>query len=797
MDNVILIYAAAVAWFTYACLFIAVLIYQFITFPRTFGRMASTSLRDLAELSAAREVDLPRFKIVVPAFQESLVINDTLRRLASLNYPRTHFDIHVVTYEDEPADPAVDSTYSIAMRTAAEINNQAKRNLVKPLHVPLGFDGGFPGDLRSEARFIGKPRGLNYALRTIHEENEQDERIFYVGKMARLGHLDTVDKALDAVEAAASSDPYRFAAVVDEFFDPEGSNFVGPCALSAQLRRAFALLAGAVSPEGGPSPSTSRLASYIEREAPRFFLKCPRLHDVAPNSGRPTLSVMEDRGFLHDVMCMVEEQGRKVLEEGSIAVEARLKHERPILGEALARARDGEEIFQLSRRINARWVAVYDADADVPVDLFRHLAGRILTEPDVMGFQGPVAPVSNYDAIHPLCRLGGLWMGFWHSTGYPRLLARKSWAHVLAGTNWCFRIDGFEKGDRLVRDCSYDEARRHFILAFDPRQLTEDLEVAVRIFSDWRINAEWHPYPEFEQSPPTPAAMIAQRSRWALGSLQTLGYMLRSRMPVLQKIKYAFLPFDFVMSSSGPVAAVALWVLVYLGDLATSPILVAWSILLTFGNAIYVLPYVLAYGRFVGAFRRMSGIDLLLRDGRRLSTEVRQRLRSANVSREEAALLGDIAALLGSGLQPGGFVSRYLEGRCIDRRSSDKDILRLEQETPNALFDGDLPELARLYRQLALDASPGESETGADFAPGSLAVRLQEMKNALEMAAATGRWRARQKSEKRQIWLWAFVYLFFQMAPYYKGLVSWLLRRRHAVWHKTPRTGKGRSSSSR
>ena len=45
--------------------------------------------------------------------------------------------------------------------------------------------------------------------------------------------------------------------------------------------------------------------------------------------------------------------------------------------------------------MNSRWVLVYDADADAPLDVMRHLAGRIMAEPDVMGFQGPVALLLN------------------------------------------------------------------------------------------------------------------------------------------------------------------------------------------------------------------------------------------------------------------------------------------------------------------------------------------------------------------------------------------------------------------
>ncbi|HEX5633208.1 MAG TPA: hypothetical protein VFX50_08270, partial [Gemmatimonadales bacterium] len=138
-------YGLAVAWFTHTCFRMASLVYQFETFPGTYGSATSVSLRDLVELATARGRDLPTFKVVVPAYHEAAVIEATVRRLAAVNYPRTHFELHVVTYADEPPVAGQEATRVIAERTARALNAEAGRPLVRVLCVPAAYDGWFPG----------------------------------------------------------------------------------------------------------------------------------------------------------------------------------------------------------------------------------------------------------------------------------------------------------------------------------------------------------------------------------------------------------------------------------------------------------------------------------------------------------------------------------------------------------------------------------------------------------------------------------------------------------------------------
>ena len=783
MTGVEIFFYLAVGWFSFVCLRIAVLIRRFIVFPKKYGRISNVPLTALAQAAAAKGQDLPCFRVVIPAYREALVIDGTLRRLAAQNYPQTHFEAIVVTYADEVAAPGEETTFAVASRIAEQINAEADVDFVQVLSVPATFDGEFPGTMDADRQFIGKSRGLNFALRSIHEENEDEERSFHIGRMSRLGRIDAIDKALDALALAIDAGPDEAASVIGAIFDPRQPGFLGSCVLSRQVVRLNDCLALARRRLGARTDAVETLLQYNQGEAARFFLNY--VEGAGQDAAR--LEVMADRRFLYDKMRVIEARPLAKLEEASRRTEHKLALTRPRLHEAIGAATNHAQLFQLARQIGSRWVAVYDADADPPIELFRHLAADILNDPGIMGFQGPVAPVANYDDVHPLCRLGGLWMGFWHATGYPRMMSHETWAHVLAGTNWCFRIEGFKEGDHLIPMADYDESKRQFLLSFDPRQLTEDLEVAVRVFSDWHVNAVWHPFTEYEQVPAKPSDMIVQRRRWTLGTLQTLSTILRSRLPLLQKLKYALLPLDIVFSGSGPIVTIALWILVYGGDLLNNPVLVAWSVVLTFGNLVYLIPYLLAHERFVIGYRRATSVDYILDEGRDLANLIHGRLKDTGVSAQDAEYLRHIAISLEIGAAPDGFVHRYLTARSLEQWD-DSNIQELLHATPAAVRSGADRSLAAEFAALADWASrPAASSAVPDAA---LTGRLSRLATTLEKAACRGVWRQRRRQERWQILRWAFVYLFWQLIPYYSGLFVWLAGRNTRNWVKTPRTRK-------
>lgn len=790
MDTPHIILSLAVAWFTYHVFRMMMRIYQFYTFPKTFGYTPKFSLKELAETSINLHTDLPSFKVVVPAYQEVEVIEGTLRRLAKINYPRTHYEVYVVTYEDEPRVTGSETTSEVVQRVAKSINSTATVNLVKSLVTPEGYDGYFPGDLTAGVSHIGKGRGLNYALRRIHEEIELDERTYYIGKMANSGHLKEARKVIKKL-VKVTQNPVKFDDYVDRFFIRSSETYIGPLVFSSQLMELLDVANEIKRINSLDYTKTQLFIAYIRNEASRFYY-----HIASGQSQSPyKVQVLPKKGFLQQIMFNVEAKLVDELCELATDKEKQLQRTRPMLYKRLLQASTGEEIYQLAKMQHSRWFMVYDADADAPVDLMRYLAGRILIEPSVMGFQGPVAPMLNYEEVHPICKLGGLWMGFWHGASYPRLMNKKLWSHPLAGTNWCFRIDGFEQEGRLIRERPYDESRRRFLLSFDPKQLTEDLEAGVRVYTDWAVNAEWHPVVEMEQVPPNARALFTQHTRWALGTLQTLAYITKSGIPLSQKTWYVLHPAGVMLSSTGPVVTVLLLIALFMGLLVVEPVFAWWTLVLTLGNFVYVWAFILTYERYHGIRERASSMEYIYQHGDEIVQCISSGIHSF-APRDKKAL-GQIISHLEGGLLADGFIQKYLSSRYLDDDvESDKInatlnefVQKLVAESPYLVktkyihsFIAKLKQISLDVRQKPQDIQPSNQQ------PAEEIQKLEAAVNNCIIGLGSLRgfdWRR----DHTTIMLWTFPYIYFQLTPFFKGLWLWLTGSK-GDWNKTSRTPK-------
>jgi len=779
-----------------------------MTFPKTYGRRPSLSLQDLGEAACQQQTDIPFFKVIVPAYMETDVIEGTLYRLSSMNYPHACYEIHVVTYEDEPLDDKGESTTQVVQRVAEAINGNAGVEVIRSIVTPEGFDGFFPGDLAAKEQHIGKARGLNYTIRRIHEDNERDERSYFIGKMSRSGHVERVQKILSDFKSNVEIEG-DISSFVDRYFNPESSDYIGALPLSSHLAKLIITTQEASTSGKLDNNIWKTLLCFIEQEASRFFLQLRKTEQTDSEFPELRLGIMHDKEFLYSVMHSVEVEQISTLRAYSIKREAELEQTMPILFKVLNRTNDCEEIFQLTRKFNSRWVLVYDADAEAPVDIMRHLAGRILTEPDVMGFQGPVAPLLNYDSVHPFCRMGALWLAFWHGAAYPRLLHNKSWAHPLAGTNWCFRIDGFEHKKKLIRDCSYDEAQRRFLLTFDPKQLTEDLELGVRNFSDWSVNAAWHPIVEMEQVPPTAGAMFRQYTRWSLGTLQTMGYIQKSRLPRIQKFWFAVYPLLFLFACSGPFITVSLIIAFNMNLIQVEPIFAWWTLFLAFGNFSYIWAFVITFQRYYDMYQQSSAVNFLYKN----KNELIDLLNSENVcfSQSYVNSLKNTLSLIEKGTKSKGFITRYLKNRCLDEEDSEYSsaacktyVERLKKATPESIHPNHFHDFLERFKQtlnkIQVVETDSADKTIALDGGNSSYTAVPELLDKMVMLVNNATYRAganrilRWSEYHTQIFIWAIPFIFFSLGPFFNACWRWL-RGEKMAWNKTIRTVKNKAHS--
>jgi len=130
---------------------------------RTYWRKRpQLSVEKLKELYG--EHGLPRLTILVPAYNESEVIGNTIEHLVRLKYASELLEILVVTDEKELHAKEGVSTQQVVEQKLAEMAGKAGLPLLRHLIVPEDFDGQLHGLRLGRTVPSTKGRALNFAL---------------------------------------------------------------------------------------------------------------------------------------------------------------------------------------------------------------------------------------------------------------------------------------------------------------------------------------------------------------------------------------------------------------------------------------------------------------------------------------------------------------------------------------------------------------------------------------------------------------------------------------------------------
>jgi len=230
---------------------------------------------------------------------------------------------------------------------------------------------------------------------------------------------------------------------------------------------------------------------------------------------------------------------------------------------------------------NVHMVGVYDADARTHPHLLKFVASRRL-KLNIDVIQGPVYPVSNYHKITTVPDFAGLHLAWWHRSSYPKLGKEREKLQFLAGTNYFIDKD-------LIRR----------IGGWDYEALTEDAELGLRLYSQEKRFAKWHPYEEIEQSPKSFRAFFHQRRRWAEGFLQLVPQIRKTRMPKWEKLsvlsRIYTAPLIWVFTEIGPLLGPLLYFTYIYNKIPSSSLLTIYSYTLLAGSISYLVLYPLMY----------------------------------------------------------------------------------------------------------------------------------------------------------------------------------------------------------
>ena len=148
-------------------------------------------------------------------------------------------------------------------------------------------------------------------------------------------------------------------------------------------------------------------------------------------------------------------------------------------------------------------VGFYDAESRPHKDVLLYVGYRRMLDPEKSRvLQGPVFQVRNFYQMTPFCRIAALYQAVAHDWYLP----------------WLFRTLPFVGGTNVF--IAHDLLRE--VGGWDCHVLTEDLEFGTRAYLMKGAWPEYLPYCSSEQTPPTFRAFFQQRLRWGTGHLQVV-----------------------------------------------------------------------------------------------------------------------------------------------------------------------------------------------------------------------------------------------------------------------------------
>ncbi len=126
----------------------------------------SLSMTELQDLARNKQAVLPKIGIFVPARGEALVIENTLKNVARIEYPKTKMRVFVIVDERELDDNLPVTTKAIARAVATKLNTRYKQKFIHIIEVPKWFSGSYGSTKKTYAPST-KGRALNYCLQKI------------------------------------------------------------------------------------------------------------------------------------------------------------------------------------------------------------------------------------------------------------------------------------------------------------------------------------------------------------------------------------------------------------------------------------------------------------------------------------------------------------------------------------------------------------------------------------------------------------------------------------------------------
>ncbi|MGI6163580.1 MAG: glycosyltransferase family 2 protein [Bacillota bacterium] len=460
--------------------------------------------------------EAPFISILVPARNESLVIENTLRHLSSLKYPENSFEIIVVTDEKE---------ILAANRERQDILDRAQELVRDPYGKHL-LGNGIAQKIRE-----GIISSLSdYALTEFMSKKFEADYSLGIPELSLLPakerHVIVRDISIEIFNCRGTPNVKRLRTIVKRTC-PWLSELDIDRLYPASLAVSMPVLAAYTQIFDDTGYSVLKKAINHTAKANHELTQDIILRMTEVIAGRVAAvlkSSVNTQEFRKRLLSAMEEMYPTTQE-----VVAYVKKDLKKLGNAspevkhivvpfdfdgkLGGNRTGENVPSTKGRalnwglgfLNPRSeiCGFYDAESRPHQEVLLYVGYRRLLEPGASRvLQGPVFQVRNFYSMSPFCRIAALYQAIAHDWYLP----------------WLFRTLPFVGGTNVFVERNLIRE----IGGWDCHVLTEDLELGVRAYLKCSAWPEYLPYSSSEQTPPNFRAFFKQRLRWGTGHLQVV-----------------------------------------------------------------------------------------------------------------------------------------------------------------------------------------------------------------------------------------------------------------------------------
>lgn len=472
--------------------------------------LESSTLRDTASRLGK---NLPFISILVPARNESLVIENTINHLLSLNYPHDSFEVLVVTDEKE-AIASQQEREAIAGVASMAMAGQGDLSCLEPAQERM-------------ARSVIVSCLSDYALREYLSKGCRKDYLIGVPELCSLPALERrltvrdISLAIIGSRGAPSAKvlrgivrrtcPWLSQVDMERIYPaclavavPVIAVYAGLCENSSSrvlrktiehvalanhdltkdiIGRMTGFIAGKVVSSVQEAHMAGELAKGIRRALEEMY---PTTQEVVEYA---SLRRRQDSPALKHIVVPFDFDGRLGGKRTGVSVQS-------TKGRAL---NWGLEFLDYRAEV----CGFYDAESRPHRDVLLYAGYRRLMDPvNSRVLQGPVFQVRNFYQMTPFCRIASLYQAIAHDWYLP----------------WLFQTLPFVGGTNVFveRNLLYQ------VGGWDCQVLTEDLEFGTRAYLMQGAWPEYLPYSSSEQTPPSFTAFFRQRLRWGTGHLQVV-----------------------------------------------------------------------------------------------------------------------------------------------------------------------------------------------------------------------------------------------------------------------------------